>query len=291
MDNNKFCRQISSLCIKSILYEVTVAPKPGLVDRMNCGAHDDMDIFTFLDSASVLQPYFYHCVKKGLEFTDEDPTKLMIEIRPLGIEAEKIMFEATGGINTHKGVIFSFGVICAAVGSLFREKKNKTLDQMTVVNRVKEITKGISRELEEAKDKEELTYGEKLYLNYGVKGIRGEVEFGFETVVNYSLPILDSLLKKQKYSLNDVLVDTLLHLIRRTEDSNILGRQGLDGLRYAQEEADKALGLGGYLSQEGRLFVEQMDKDFIKRNISPGGAADLLGVTLLLYYIGKISLK
>ncbi len=290
MNKNEFCKEVSSLALRSILYEVTVAPKPGLVDRLNCGAHNDMDIFTFLDSASVLQPYFYHCLKKGMDFNGKDFTKLMEEIRPLGIEAERAMFHATEGINTHKGAIFSFGVICAALGSIFLEERTRALEALTLVNRVKEISKGVSQELEEAKGKKELTYGEKLYLSYGVNGIRGEVESGFETVMTYSLPLLKDLLKNKKYRINDVLVEVLLVLIRYTEDSNILGRQGLEALDYAQKEAERILELGGFLSQEGRILVEEMDKDFIRKNISPGGAADLLGVTLFLYYIEEMRL-
>lgn len=290
MNKDEFCRQVSSLAIRSILYEVTVAPKPGLVDRLNCGAHNDMDIFTFIDSASVLQPYFYHCLKKGMDFKGEDFTKLMEEIRPLGIEAERAMFHATEGINTHKGAIFSFGVICAALGSIFLEERTGDLEALTLVNRVKEISKGVSQELEEAKGKKELTYGEKLYLSYGVKGIRGEVESGFETVMTYSLPLLKDLLRNKEYRINDVLVEVLLVLIRYTEDSNILGRQGLEALDYAQKEAERILKRGGFLSQEGRVLVEEMDKDFIRKNISPGGAADLLAVTLFLYYMEEMSL-
>ncbi|WP_249323852.1 triphosphoribosyl-dephospho-CoA synthase CitG [Wansuia hejianensis] len=282
---NAFCNNISNMAIKSILYEVASSPKPGLVDRHNPGAHKDMDFFTFLSSGSVLGPYFYNCTNIGINFKGQDYTKLLIDIRPIGIKAEEDMFRATGGINTHKGMIFSLGIIAAAAGSLFKENNKKKYTSLTISNRIKLMTKGITEELKGAHNKENLTYGEKLFLKYGFKGIRGEVEDGFISVLKYSLPVFGRLLSEKKYHINDIMVETLIHLMANVEDSNILGRHSIDMLYYSQKQAKKALELGGYLSEEGRSFIKEMDEDFIEKNISPGGAADLLAVTLMLYLI------
>lgn len=287
MNKKNFCDYISSLCIKSILYELAASPKPGLVDRYNSGAHKDMDIFTFINSGSVLFPYFQECTREGLNFQEDSYTNLMENLRNIGIEAERIMFQATSDINTHKGAIFSLGIIAAAAGSLYRENKNTYFESKSIINRVIEMTKGISKELEESHIKKDLTYGEKLYLTYGVKGIRGEVEDGFQTVMLHSLPILKELFKNNKYEINDMLVHTLIHLIAKTEDSNILGRHDFQALKYSQEKAKMALEIGGYLTKEGKIFIAEMDRDFINRNISPGGAADLLAVTILLFYLER----
>jgi triphosphoribosyl-dephospho-CoA synthase len=59
----------------------------------------------------------------------------------------------------------------------------------------------------------------------------------------------------------------------------------MEMLEYAQEKARAALNLGGYLTPEGKEFVWEMDRDFIEKNISPGGAADLTAVTLFLYFL------
>lgn len=285
MNKKNFCNYISSLCIKSILYELAASPKPGLVDRYNPGAHDDMDVFTFLGSASVLPPYFQECTRAGLDFQGDDYRKLMEGLRPIGIEAENLMFQATSGINTHKGAIFSLGIIASAVGSLYGKNHDSYFKTDKIIKRVKEMTEGISKELKNIDNNKDLTYGESLYLKYGVKGIRGEVESGFETVINHSLPVLKDLIKADEYSINDILLHTLLHLIAHTEDSNILGRHNMGVLNYSQARAKKALDLGGYLTEEGRKEVGQMDRDFIENNISPGGAADLLGVTIFLFYL------
>lgn len=287
MDKHEFCNYISSLALKSMIYEVSATPKPGLVDRTNSGAHKDMDFFTFIDSSLVLASYFYECTRAGIDFKDEDYRNLLRDIRPLGIEAEKKMFQATCGINTHKGLIFSLGIIGSAAGNIFSRDKTSLIRGQEICRLTKAIGEGLTKELEDAYLKTELTYGENLYVKYGLKGIRGEVESGFSTVMNYSLPLFKDLMCHGKIRINEVMINTLLSLIANTEDSNILGRHDMDTLLYAQGRARDALELGGYLSEEGKDFVKDMDNDFIERNISPGGSADLLAVTLMVYLLEK----
>lgn len=283
MDIKGFCEHISALAIKSILYEVAATPKPGLVDRNNSGAHSDMDFFTFLSSSSVLSPYFYNCTYEGIVFKGDDYRDLLLKIRPFGIKAERDMFKATNGVNTHKGIIFSLGIIGASLGSLYAEGKILILEN--IIDRIKMITKGITDELKQTEDRLKPTYGEILFTKYGVRGIRGEVEEGFPTVLSYSYSIFKKLIEAGDHNINDVLVQTLLHLIATTEDSNILGRCDAETLKFTQDKAKKSIDLGGIFTKDGRAFIEKMDEEFIKQNISPGGSADLLAVTMMLYMI------
>lgn len=287
MNNHEFSNYISNLIIKSMLYEVSITPKPGLVDRANSGAHSDMDFFTFLDSTVVFYEYFYNCVKIGLEFKEEDFTQLLLQIRPIGIEAEKTMFLATNNINTHKGLVFSFGIIAAALGSLNKESNKIFFSSNEISERVKLISQGITVELTDETINKNITYGEKLYNKYKTTCIRGEVESGFKTVMEYSLPVLEKLMETREHSLNDICVQVLLHLIANTTDCNILGRHNKKRLKYAQSCAKNLLKDGGYLSPIGRKDIIDMDYDFIQKNISPGGAADLLAITIMFYFLKK----
>lgn len=284
MNNTEFCMYISSLATKSMIYEVSASPKPGLVDRLNSGAHKDMDFFTFIDSSMILTDYFYKCTMAGIEFKEGDYSLLLKNIRPFGIEAEKNMFEATNGVNTHKGLVFSLGIISAAAGLLYSRNNSVYIATEKITDLVKLMAKDITLELENCRDKETPTYGEKLYLQYGVKGIRGEVEEGFNTVLKYSLPILKDLINTGNH-INDILVQVLLNLMAHTEDSNILGRHSMETLNFVKEKAGFALDHGGYLTPYGKLYVKEMDKYFINRNISPGGSADLLAITIMLYML------
>lgn len=287
MDNHEFCNYISSLALKSMLYEVAATPKPGLVDRANSGAHKDMNFFTFIDSSLALESYFYDCARVGIDFKDKDYRNLLRDIRPLGIAGEKRMFQATGGINTHKGLIFSLGIIAAVGGNIFSKGKTSYINAQEICEITKAVGRGLTKELEEAHSKTDLTYGEKLYIKYGLKGIRGQVESGFSTVIDYSLPVFKDLVDAKKHHINDIMINALLYLIANTEDSNILGRHDMDVLIYAQSRAREAIDLGGYLTEEGKTFVKDMDLDFIEKKVSPGGSADLLAVTLILYFLEK----
>lgn len=282
MNNKEFSKHISMLSIKAMLYEVSATPKPGLVDRNNSGSHKDMDFFTFIDSSIVLTDYYRECTQRGIDFRDEDYKMFLLSLRPIGIQAEEDMFKATNGVNTHKGIIFSFGLIAASSGIIFNKRNEKYILAEEICNTVKLIVNNITSELNDKEDN--LTNGKKLYHKYGTKGIRGEAESGFNTVLNYSLPVFRKLML-ENYSINDCIVHTLLHLMANTEDSNILARHNFETLNYVKQMSNHALSLGGYFTPDGRAFVEQMDKLFIQQNISPGGSADLIAVTLLLYFI------
>lgn len=286
----EFYQTVSSMAIKSMLYEVSASPKPGLVDRINQGAHSDMDFFTFLDSISVLHPYYEECTKAGLDFKNTDYTKLMDKLRPIGIKAEESMFSATKKVNTHKGMIFSLGILSAAVGSLNKEYNKKVFDRFQIQKRVEDMTLGITKELKlsEMKNYEDLTYGERLYRDYNITGIRGEAESGYATVIDIALPKFEELyLEHEGENINNILIQTLIYLMSETEDSNILGRHDIVKLKYVKQQAKEAIQLGGIYTKEGMDYIEKLDQDFIKQNISSGGAADLLAVTLFIYFVER----
>ncbi|HHU17362.1 MAG TPA: triphosphoribosyl-dephospho-CoA synthase CitG [Clostridiales bacterium] len=272
------------LAEKALLYEVSATPKPGLVDRNNAGAHHDMDYYTFLDSSIALMDYFYNCAMAGLTFDGPDYRMLLEGIRPIGIKAEHSMFEVTNGVNTHKGIIFSLGIISAAAGLHYKNHGSRFIPAEEISQLVKLMCDGITEELKNVDYKRSLTYGEKMFKKYGVKGVRGEAESGFKTALQHALPLLKDLINA-KVNINDILVHILLALIANTEDSNILGRHNMEMLEYARNKARTALSLGGYLTPEGKEFVWEMDRDFIQKNVSPGGAADLIAVTMFLYFL------
>lgn len=286
--NSEWSEYISRCAVEAMLYEVSATPKPGLVDRSNSGAHKDMNFFSFLSSSAALQQFFYQCAQKGTEFDSLDTIELLRQIRGVGIEAEKKMYQATGGANTHKGLIFSLGIISAAAGKYFFNKTEYQVSIEKICRIVSDMTKGIvEQELAGAGKKDNLTHGESLYLQYGFEGIRGEVEKGFITVRRTAFPLFLKLIEEKRGGINDVLVQVLLHLMMVTEDSNVLARHDLNTLEYVRQKAAYALSLGGIYTAEGKAFIIEMDEDFIEKNISPGGCADLLAVTIMLYSLYK----
>ncbi|HQA47653.1 MAG TPA: triphosphoribosyl-dephospho-CoA synthase CitG [Bacillota bacterium] len=284
--DKEFIKLIREAAQKAILYEVAATPKPGLIDRNNSGAHKDMDFFTFMASAAALSNVFAECAVEGLQYPSLDFAGLLQKIRPIGMEAEQRMFRATGGVNTHKGLIFSLGIVCAAAGSIFRKSQNPRIPSLEISRRVKEMTAGISeRELKGLIEKKTLTTGERLYVKYGLKGIRGQAESGFEALLKAPITVLREMIDKKLLPINDILVHVLMYLMSDVEDTNVIGRHNLETLRYVQDSAKKALDLGGMLTKKGKDYIYAMDNDFIRKGISPGGSADLLAVTVMMYLL------
>lgn len=157
--------------MRALLYEVTTTPKPGLVDRRNSGSHTDMDSFTFMSSAASLYPYFEACTRAGRKTADGPAPETFAALRPLGCEAEGEMLAATHGVNTHKGAIFSIGIVCAALGRLDRAV---WADPARVLAEVSTMTAGLTaKDFAGVTAENAVTAGQKLYVQYGITGVRG----------------------------------------------------------------------------------------------------------------------
>ena len=276
--------KIAAIAMESILFEVSAAPKPGLVTPFSNGAHQDMDYYTFLSSAAALHSCFDDMLRLGTAYSGQPVTAVLPPLRNCGIRQEEMMFTFTKGINTHKGMIFSMGILCACYGWGYGKK---VMNAEYLCELAAAMCAGIcEREFQGLEHKQSLTKGEQMYLRYGCRGARGEVESGFQTVRDISLPVYREL-HRQKLGTNDALVQTLLHLIAGTNDTNIISRHDYETSVYARKCAAGAISCGGILTAEGMSCIKDMELDFIKRNISPGGCADLLAVTHFLYRIGE----
>jgi len=281
--------KIGSIVLKSILLELSCTPKPGLVDRLNSGANRDMDFNTFIQSTSAIAYGFYQIIGLGMDFSRETG-KLLTELRKIGRIMEEKMFEATGGINTQKGLIFIEGLICASAGSLERKKMNLSTEM--ICQQIKIICKGIVdrdlRSLNQNNRGKILTNGERLFLDEGISGIRGEAEKGFPTVRKVGLPVLQKGLKKG-LSLNDACVQALISIMTITQDTNVISRSNLNFLKNkVQRKAKEILEIGGIYTEAGRKAIHDLDKLFIEKGINPGGSADLLAATITLHYLSLL---
>lgn len=283
--------QLAKYAQQAILYEAVLHPKPGLVDAVDNGAHKDMNIYTFLDSSSSLFKGFVQFAQIGLSW-ESSSKDLLRAIRPVGIELEKQMFDETKGINTHKGIIFSMGLFLAATGkvcqaSMKKDVKMEKFSEHEIDKIFKEILKMtvglVSNDFKNIQTKEFLTNGEKLYVEYGITGIRGEAEKGYPVVKKLALPQLRK--TKSVESTQVRLLEVLYQLMAFSEDSNVLHRAGIEGLEFVQQEAKSFIEDGAMKQTKALERIEKMNKEFINKHISPGGSADLLSITV---FLGKL---
>lgn len=272
--------KISALATRALLNEVCITPKPGLVDRANNGSHRDMDIFTFIASAAALAPYWGRCFQIGRETAKLTPEETFAILRQAGQGAERTMFAATGGVNTHKGVIFSLGLICGAVGRLWRAEAPCREPEVILAECAGMASTAVKKDLAALSPDSAHTAGERAYLEQGLTGIRGEAAQGFSGVL-LALSALDRA-QKAGQSWNDAGAIALLHLIARRTDTNMVARGGPDRAKKAAEDCAQLLKCSPLPGMEE---IARLDQMFIRENLSPGGCADLLAASFFLLYL------
>lgn len=243
-------REISRLAVDALLQEVHLTPKPGLVDEGDNGAHRDMDLSLMEKSAACLAPYFFRCAQMGMDTPVAIPG-----LQRAGIRAEEEMFRITRGVNTHKGAIYTLGLLCAGAGSSLTEGG----DALSPAARMAGRLEGGGED----------THGAAAARRYGAAGIRGEAQSGFPHV----RAALDCLRG------GGTPLQALLLLMEQLDDTNLLYRGGLEGLRFVQREAARIR-----QSAPGELLplLEAFNRQCIEKNLSPGGSADLLSAALFL---------
>lgn len=272
-------QKVGQYLTQAILLEVSTHPKPGLVTRLSNGAHKDMSIFTFMMSSAVLSKAFNDLQDIGQAHRGT-LVELFCKLRSYGVGAEAELLRVTKGVNTQRGILFAGGIVSAVSGYAM----NMGLSRDALLPLIKEMAAGlVARELKNL-DHAAMTAGEKLYYKYGITGIRGEVENGFPSVVNYGLPALEDAFD-QGATINDALVHALISLMTVVEDSNVIWRTDYDTLLEVQRIAKNILSLGSVFTEKGRMAIAETERYFLQRRISPGGSADLLSVTITLYLL------
>ena len=287
---SRLSNHIGLLMQKALFYEVNTSLKPGLVDRLHNGSHKDMGLSTFIKSAYSLSDYFCQCVKEGLscDCSKKDLPLLFQKLRSIGKQAEKTMLFATQGINTHKGIIFSGGILCGAIG-YYISTNSRDISSENFLSSLSEICRymlpALLNDYLTLTQNTAKTNGEKLYLEYKITGIRGEAKEGFPHLFNTGFPLFQAVLKED-FTLWQAGLITLLHYIAYTEDTNLIIRSDYQLACKIQKDLQKFLNHATY--EEQLSILPKLDHFFVSQNISPGGSADMLALTYFLYFIQNI---
>ncbi|MEG1726640.1 MAG: triphosphoribosyl-dephospho-CoA synthase [Acidaminococcaceae bacterium] len=273
--------KISTYLAQAILLEVAAYPKPGLVTRHFNGAHMDMSLITFAMSSVITSQAFrrMEIIGKTHKGTEKE---LFQAVRVIGIEMEEELLRTTKGVNTQRGILFVGGIVAAAAGFL----SNKIhADVECIYEVVQKMTTGLVKsELGALDNKEVNTAGERLFQKYHITGIRGEVENGLHCVRKVGVPALEFAFA-HNISINDALVHALISLMTCVEDSNVIWRTNYETLKTVQKKAKEILDKGSIFTSVGREAIEYFDHECIEKRISPGGAADLLSISIALYLL------
>ena len=270
---------IGHLASMALQAELDTTPKPGLVDRNDNGAHRDMDHALMQRSIQALHPYFVRLAQLG--FTDKQPCH--DEIVNIGIEAEREMFKATGGVNTHKGALFSIGLAAVALGGeafcrITQAEGCGTMAYNDVNSKqIKSLSNSIASLARLFPDTNG-THGSKAKANNILKGALDNAREGYTQLFKAWLPFyIDRIAEGDNYALHK----TLLRIMCDLDDTNIVYRTSMETMQEVKTEARQMLDTSrNIVNFEAAL--QAMNTDYIHRNISPGGSADMLSLVVFL---------
>jgi triphosphoribosyl-dephospho-CoA synthetase len=265
--------------------ETFLSPKPGLVDPCDNGSHDDMTWVTLASSACALAPFWRDQAMDGLICGNhyKPSCELLAKLSARGVEMERAMFAATGGVNSHKGLIFALSLLLGATGAC---ASNRDLSPRSVCTRAAAIiSPRVEMDFRDIRSRDAdgapLTHGERIFAEHGVRGIRGEAADGFPAVLS-ALEDLERAMSRGA-SYRDASLLALLSLMLLVEDTNVIHRSGIGFWRgeyarmtlAAKEDFDP-------LNPSYAPLLE-LNEFLTAHRASPGGAADLLTCTLFLY--------
>lgn len=282
-------QRLAFLAAKSALFEALAAPKPGLVDRFSSGRHQDMDIYSFAETSLLLKDYLVELGAITAErlaagaALDED---FLLELQNLALEAENRAFQAVSA-NTQNGLIFAFSLIIPSLLSLYQTSLNENppflssrvlYDEAALIERIKSVYTPL--------------YERDKKAGRPMNGARALAYSGFRSVItSYRHDVIQY--QRKGLSLEDTALICLLRIMASEVDRNILRRGGEEALRALQLKAGEILSrLEASLKAPDEEAMRALKKEledlgaFLEeKDLSPGGAADILCLSLFFAYL------
>ncbi|MDZ4835163.1 MAG: triphosphoribosyl-dephospho-CoA synthase [Candidatus Melainabacteria bacterium] len=271
---------------QALIAELALTPKPALVDGRGSGRHSDLSYETMSSSAYAIEPFLKRMAQIAC---GRQPSQcLREELASIGRLAEAAMFRATAGSNSHKGAIWSLGLLCAASAMQpFDDQQSGAIAATagsiaSFADRCRESSVPSERNgLHKCSNLELVTHGHIVQMEYGAPGARGEAQQGFPHITKIGLPALHK--RRQEGAVERVArLDCLLSIMSQLDDTCVLYRGGRAALDTVQIGAATVLARGGAGSKEGMINLLALDQKLLELRCSPGGSADLLSATLFL---------
>jgi triphosphoribosyl-dephospho-CoA synthase len=270
--DHAICVEIGRIAVRSLHAELTLYPKPGLVSLIDNGSHGDMSAATLMRSLFSLRHYFIRIARAGF---DDAPFAVL---KQLGIEAERRMLVATQGINTHRGAIFSLGLLCAAAGRCHAQRMAPSATAVRAIllrnwgDALAAHTQSIAAD----------SHGFQAAVKHAASGAREEAALGLPSIFDVALPMLNRTLAAGR-GWDRARIDALFGLMARISDTNVYHRGGKEGAVMVRRCAQQFLAFGGTAHPEWKAAAMQCHRLFVERRLSPGGAADLLAATCFVH--------
>jgi triphosphoribosyl-dephospho-CoA synthase len=266
----RWTQTVGRAAVLALHDELTLTPKPGLVTPEDNGSHHDMNAHTFMRSLFSLRGYFRHMAQLGVNGA------AFSALESAGLQAEQRMGRATGGVNTHRGAIFTLGLLAAAAGATKSQPQTNGPAGLR-----QQLIHAWGQALHERSHQVSALPGGQAARRYGLRGAADEAAAGFPVLFECALPAMQAALRRGM-STRLAQVDTFFHIMARIDDCNLAHRGGLAGLQFAREHAMAFLADGGAAQDNALVRAQQIGREFVARRLSPGASADMLAAVCLL---------
>ncbi len=257
---------IAHLAVDALRAELETTPKPGLVDRHDNGSHQDMDLALMGKSIDALQPYFTQLALYGHACAEKYELPDASTVRNIGLQAEQSMLSATGGVNTHRGALFSIGLSVMATAWCM------TRDGLVNTKQLRDLIMQVSGQFAPTAG----THGNTAVNAHRVTGALDLAKAGYHQVFAEWLPAYRRFVTEDTSTARHRL---LLLIMSQLDDTNVIHRVGYEQAQQVKSEA------ASLLADYSTAGMEAMNRDYIARNISPGGSADMVALTLFIHSI------
>lgn len=275
-DSESLVEIIARVAVAAMIVEAELKPKPGLVDPRGVSAHDDMSVDTLIRSAQALEPAFVTLAK--VSSGRRPDFRLRAEIGEVGRTGEQQMLAATNGINTHRGALWTLGLlVCGAINA---DKSDEIVSYAAGLAALPDLALPAPPAP---------SHGEMVRLRYYVGGAKKEAQNGFPHV-RLAVGVLRQA-RADGMALMHARLTALIVLIAHLDDTCLLHRGGPSGLAAMKQAAQLVLDEGGPSTTRGRIALAEMDYLARRRRLSPGGSGDLLAAAMFLEEITRGSWK
>lgn len=258
-------KKIIKIAYKCILEEANSWPCLGLVSKKNSGSHNDMDISTFKKSAKIFINYFNDIYKKYYQI------KTFNNLRNIGILTEEMMFKVTNNINTHKGLVFAFGIIFFN----FLKVYFKEINFNNLCTEIKLFTEPLKNDY-----LNNLTLNSRI--NLLINDARQTALSGYK-VCFQALKEIELIINEQpNLKKNQIIFLLILYFYLNIDDTTVINKIGYK--RYLTSKKNIEC-LYNKIKINYNQYIDEINKVnnwAIINNISPGGCGDLVVITLFL---------
>ena len=262
--------KLANIAKQALYGELITYPKPGLVSLLDNGSHRDMDAKTFLMSIQSLNDYFIQIAdagSRGMPFT---------ELKQLGCVAELAMLKATNQVNTHRGAIFILGLLTAGAAYSLIEGQQFSDIRLSMS---KLWAKDLFQHQVDAS-----SHGAKVRKQFHLANIITQAAHGFPLIFALSYKYTKLC---QTHGVKRARLIMFFVIMQELDDTNLVHRGGVAGLQFAKFNSKVIL---NYENNPAQFYARalKLHHEFIRRNLSPGGCADVLAAVIFLHEVKSL---